>query len=167
MNLKEAVYFLECLAKGFSPFDGETINNDSLLNDVRCVRTFYEIRDFLIETQKEDQPKIKKAPFVLKIKEGIADKPMAITSFVERINEVNNDDNMKRITRTPIMKWLFENEYLEMDEQGNKCITQKGKENGIFYDKRFSSSGREYDVITYPVSVMETILNLIETGDIA
>ena len=167
MDKKDAVYFLECLAKGFNPFTGEEIDNDSVVNDVKFVRKFYEIRDFLQENVGEEkEPKVKKTPFVLKTKEGIVYKPMAISVFVDRINEVNLEENMKKFTRTPIMDWLFANGFLALDEDNQKYITDKGLEAGIFYDHRVSSSGREYDVIMYSVELLNHILDLIESGDI-
>ena len=167
MDKKDAVYFLECLAKGFNPFTGDELNDDSILNDVKFVRKFYELRDYLADNVEEErEPKIKKIPFAFKTKEGIATRPMAISVFVDRINEVNLEENMKKFTRTAIMDWLYENEYLALDEDNNKYITEKGMNAGIFYDHRVSGSGREYDVIVYPVSLLNTILDLIESGEI-
>ena len=167
MDKKDAVYFLECLAKGSNPFTGDEIDNDSVINDVRFVRKFYELRDFLQENDEEEKkPKVKKVPFVFKTKEGIVYKPMAISVFVDKINEVNLEENMKRFTRTPIMGWLFGNDYLELDKDNQKYITEKGLEAGIFYDHRVSSSGREYNVIMYSVDLLNHILDLIESGDI-
>ena len=79
----------------------------------------------------------------------------------------NLEENMKKFTRTAIMDWLYENGYLAKDEDGNKYITEKGMNAGIYYDHRVSSNGREYDVITYPVSLLNTILDLMESGEIA
>ena len=168
MDKKDAVYFLECLAKGFNPFTGDELNDDSILNDVKFVRKFYELRDYLADNiEEEREPKIKKVPFAFKTKEGIATRPMAISVFVDRINEVNLEENMKKFTRTAVMDWLYENEYLALDEDNNKYITEKGMNAGIFYDHRVSGNGREYDVIVYPVSLLNTILDLIESGEIA
>ena len=74
---------------------------------------------------------------------------------------------MKKFTRTPIMNWLVENGYLALDVDNFKYITSKGKNAGIYYDHRVSGSGREYDVIMYPVSILNTILDLIQSGEIA
>ena len=168
MDKKEAVYFVECLAKGFNPFTGAEIGNDSVLNDVKFVRKFYELKDYLNDNFEDEYvPKIKKVPFVLKTKEGIATKPMAISNFVDKINEVNLEENMKKFTRTAIMDWLYENEYLALDEDHSKYITEKGISAGIFYEHRVSGSGREYDVILYPVSLLNTILDLMESGVIS
>ena len=168
MDKKDAVYFLECLAKGFNPFTGDEIENDSVVNDVKFVRKFYELRDYLVENMEEErEPRVKKVPFVFKTKDGIVTKPMAISVFVDRINEANLEENMKKFTRTAIMDWLFENDYLAKDEDGTKYITEKGMNAGIYYDHRVSGNGREYDVITYPVSLLNTILDLMESGEIA
>ena len=91
---------------------------------------------------------------------------MALSVFVDRINEVNLEENMKRFTRTPITNWLFDNGYLALDDNNQKYITDKGLSEGIYYDHRVSSSGREYDVITYSVELLNHILNMIESGDI-
>lgn len=163
MDKKDAVYFLDCLAKGFNPFNGESIENESMFNDIRFVRTLYELRDFINETVGD--ARIKKTPFVLKTKEGIISGPMNMTAFVDKINEVNLEENMKKLTRTGIMDWIYENEYLEQDDD-KKIITEKGKEVGIYLDHRMSIYGRVYDVILYPASFLEHILDLIESGEI-
>ena len=167
MEKKEAVNFLECLAKGRNPFDGYQISEESILNDVRFVRMFYELRDYIVDNiEEEREPKVKKMPFVLKTKEGIIDRASNMSNFIDRINQVNLEENMKRFTRTPVMNWLIENGYLVVQED-KKCITAKGNEAGIYYDYRFSSSGREYEVIMYPPEFLRYLLDSIESGEIA
>ena len=168
MDKKDTLNILDNLARGLNPFTGESIENDSILNDVRIVRKFYELRDYIAENVEEErEPRIKKVPFLFKTKEGIATKPMAISAFVDKINEVNQEENMKKFTRTVIMNWLLENDYLAFDEDNNKYITEKGINAGIFYNHKISGNGREYDIITYPVSLLNNILDLIESGEIA
>lgn len=168
MDKKEAVSFVECLAKGVNPFTKAIIKNDSILNDVKFVRKFYELKDYLDENlDDKTEPRARKSPFKLKTIEGIVTRPTAISYFVDKINETNLEENMKKFTRTPIMNWLFENGYLALDVDNFKYITAKGKNAGIYYDHRVSGSGREYDVIMYPVSMLNTILDLIQSGEIA
>ena len=168
MDKKEAVSFVECLANGVNPFTKAMIQTDSILNDVKFVRKFYELKDYLSENLEEKvELKTRKSPFELKTKEGIVTRPTAISYFVDKINETNLEENMKKFTRTPIMNWLVENGYLALDVDNFKYITSKGKNAGIYYDHRVSGSGREYDVIMYPVSILNTILDLIQSGEIA
>lgn len=164
MEKKEALCFLECLAKGFNPFTGEELENESVFNDVRVVRKLYELRDYLNEAIED--AKIKKLPFVLKTKEGIVDGPMNISAFIDKINEINLEENMKKFTRTAVMDWLFENEYLVQDDD-KKRITEKGENAGIHVDHRVSMYGKEYEVILYPEELLTHILDLIESGEIA
>ncbi len=164
MEKKEALCFLECLAKGLNPFTGEELENESVFNDVRIVRKLYELRDYLNESIED--AKIKKLPFVLKTKEGIVDGPMNISAFVDRINEINLEENMKKFTRTAVMDWLYENEYLVQDDD-KKRITEKGENVGIRVDHRVSMYGKEYEVILYPEELLSHILDLIESGEIA
>lgn len=44
MDKKEAVSFVECLAKGVNPFTKAIIKNDSVLNDVKFVRNSMSLR---------------------------------------------------------------------------------------------------------------------------
>ena len=164
MEKKEALCFLECLAKGFNPFTGEELENESVFNDVRVVRKLYELRDYLNESIED--AKIKKLPFVLKTKEGIVDGPMNISAFIDKINEINLEENMKKFTRTAVMDWLYENEYLVQDDD-KKRITEKGENAGIHVDHRVSMYGKEYEVILYPEELLTHILDLIESGEIA
>ena len=164
MERKEAIYFLDCLVKGFNPFSGEELGEDSVINDVKFVRAFYALKDFIEENVEEE--KIKKVPFVLKTKEGIVNGPMNITVFIDKINEVNLEESMKKFTRTAVMDWLYENDYLVVVDD-KKQITEKGKEAGICADHRVSMYGKEYEVIMYPADFLNHILDLIESGEIA
>lgn len=74
MNKKEAIYFLDCLAKGFNPMSGEEIEDNSIFNDVQFVRKLYAIKDFISENI--DEKKIKRKPFVLKNKIGVVNSPI-------------------------------------------------------------------------------------------
>lgn len=164
MNKKEAVYLIDCLAKGFDPFSGDSIESESVFNNVAFVRKLYELRDYINENIEE--ARIKKEPFSLKTKEGIVDGPMNITSFIDRINEVNFDENMKKFTRTPVMDWIYQEGYLIL-EGDKKNVTEKGKGAGIYFDHRVSLYGKQYDVILYPEDFLKHILDLIEKEEIA
>ena len=164
MEKKEALCFLECLAKGFNPFTGEELEEESAFNDVRIVRKLYELRDYLNEAIED--VKVKKSPFILKTKEGIVNGPMNISAFIDKINEVNLEENMKKFTRTAVMDWLFDNEYLTQEDD-KKRITEKGENAGIYVDHRVSMYGKDYEVILYPPELLNHILDLIESGEIA
>lgn len=164
MDKKDAIYLLDCLIKGFNPFNGEEIGDDSIINNAKFIRAFYELKHFIEESVAEE--KIRKEPFSFKTREGIVKGPMNITAFIDKINEVNLTDNMKKFTRTSVMDWLYDNNYLVlMDDK--KQITEKGKEAGICYDHRVSMYGKEYEIILYPEKLLNHILDLIESGEIA
>lgn len=163
MNKKEAIYFLDCLAKGFSPMSGEEIEDNSIFNDVQFVRKLYAIKDFISENI--DEKKIKRKPFVLKNKIGVVNSPMNMTNFINRINEFNADDHMKKMSNNGVMNWLIENGYI-VYVNGQKQISQKGEEAGIFIEHKLTIYGKEYNVITYPENLLNHILDLIEVKKI-
>ncbi len=163
MTKNEALYFLECLAKGLNPFNGEKLENESIFNDVNMVRALYEIRNFMDYEIKNK--KTKKEPFTLLRKEGIVDGPMNISTFVKKINEVNSGTKMKKFNRKVLINWLIQNDYLFL-ENGKKRITNKGKNSGIYVLHRVSNNGKAYDVITYPEKFLNYILELIGSGKI-
>lgn len=163
MNKKDAINFIECLAMGFNPFSGERLEKESVFNDIHFVRTMFELKDYLQDHLISE--KINKIEFVLKTRDGIAEKPMNITDFVNKINNLNAEENMKKLPRKSVINWLVSNEYL-IAEEGKKKISEKGTEAGLFYKHKVSIYGIGYDIIMYPVSVLEHILDLIKDGEI-
>ena len=164
MKKTEAVYIIDCIAKGIDPITGEMAEDGSFINDVSFVRKMFEIKDFIIENIEDEE--IVKTPFTLTNRENIVDCPTSMSVFVEKINEANSIEGMKKMTRTPILGWLLDNGYLEKID-GKTRIASKGSEAGIFYEKRVRYGGREYDVITYPEEMQMHILDLIESGEIS
>lgn len=164
MDKNEAIEFLNSLVRGFDPFTGVQLPDDSAFNDIKYVRAFYELKSF-IEAISNKNNSTKKNPFIFKTKEGIVSGPSCISNFINKINEANVEENMKPFSRKPVQKWLLDNGYIAKQD-GKTIITQKGQASGIYYELR-EVRGATIRIVMYPKDLLIVILDLIESGYIS
>jgi ATP-dependent DNA helicase RecQ len=89
-----------------------------------------------------------------------------INQFVERLNELRDEQQMKRLAATHLTVRLKDEGYLE--ERYNSLlgrnvitVTEKGLKIGISASKRISEKGNEYEVLQYNVEAQEYLLSII------
>lgn len=103
----------------------------------------------------EKKGKSRKANFHLteEILAGIRYVPeTTISDFVSQINELRDENAMKRLTIKSLTEKLLEEGCFEQRFQNGytrKILTEKGKENGIRSEERISSNGNPYEVFLY------------------
>lgn len=93
-----------------------------------------------------------------------------ISHFVEQLNQLRDEQLMKRLTATFLTSKLREAGYLA--EQYNTMLgrnisvaTEKGKQFGITSSKRISEKGNEYEVLMYNEEAQRSLLTLIPSID--
>ena len=165
---EEMLNYVDSLAAGVDPLTGEILTSDTVLNRPDVIRMLYSVKDFInsVEIKESKKVKNKKTSFELKTFDGIIDDDSTISDFVYRINEANADENMKKFNYKAIVKWLIEEEYLELLEDGKKTPTKKGEQIGLHKENRINMYGRTYEVILYNSNAQEFILNNISNGNI-
>ncbi len=91
---------------------------------------------------------------------------ITISQFVERLNELREEQRMKRLAATHLTVRLKEAGYLE--ERYNSSlgrnvmtVTAKGTKIGISTSKRISEKGNEYEVLMYNEEAQRRLLNII------
>lgn len=100
----------------------------------------------------------------------ISKEALPITHFCEVISESICHDNMKKLSRKPIINWLIENEYLLEEEVGGvkrKRAGKKASQIGIYEEKRTGYKG-EYLVVLYSEDaqryIINNLINILESG---
>lgn len=92
---------------------------------------------------------------------------LPISEIAKRLNNVIDNDNMKKISYKVLLAWLIEQEYIVEDIfNGNKLRrpTEKGKKSGIRLDKRRSAiRGAEYFVTLYSPDMQRIIIENVNT----
>lgn len=162
VNKEECIKFIYDLANGIDPKTGELISDESILNRADVIRTLFAIKEYL-ESESKPETKSPKVPFKLTNTNVITEGDINISSFVNKINEMNCFGNMKKAGYKVIVEWLLQENYLFINDDNRKEPTQKGLENGISYKLKFNSSGRPYYVIEYNANAQRIILtNIIE-----
>lgn len=85
----------------------------------------------------------------------------SLSDFVGQINDLRDDEIMKRLTIKSVEQMLIEKIYLE--EQfyngiSRKTVTEQGKAFGIETEKRISEKGNEYEVLFYTQKAQREIV---------
>lgn len=138
-HLQKTYKIMKKLSKGIDPISNIRFSDYDLLNDELLKNTFIDVCDFLEILEKEYYGITnKKIPFKIvdidAIKNIISDKPIIITAFVNKINNVNKLDYMKKLQTKDITSWLLKYGYLKEEVVNNKIrrlTTKVGEQIGI------------------------------------
>jgi hypothetical protein len=162
---------IDKLANGFDPYNNTELPDDVLLNDPRLIRCFYHVSkklDEIIsnggEVGKRDEKNL--PPFTIteeqKSKIAISETPLAITHFVDRINEAVDISVMKKCKTTVITEWLVEKGFFNevvINDKRRKIVTGKCAAVGIFEEERQSFQGFTYRATLYSAEAQRFILD--------
>jgi hypothetical protein len=170
-TMERARMYLSKLANGTDPITGQELPEDTILNNVRLARCFFYTADVLrqvIENGGEIKPakKAKRAAFSLtpaqaaEIQTSAA--PLRISEFVERLNSVIDQEQVKKISTTTITNWLLKKGFLQevVNDAGKKSRlpTEQGRGIGLSAEERQSTYG-PYMAVLYDASAQGFILD--------
>lgn len=84
-----------------------------------------------------------------------------ITNLVKYINDTLANEDMHKLTTVELGRWLTENGYLELPEDGrNRIATSKGADLGITTEKRVKQAdGEIYYINFYPQAAQQFIFD--------
>ncbi len=172
-KLKRAKMYMEKLADGINPLDDTEVEESDTINNVRLSRCFFYVADILRQVIENGgvvkKERRAKQPFFItdQALENFAysDEPIPITHVVERINNLINQDEMKKLFYKIVIDWLKEVGLLE-DANGRfgtarTCPTEQGKSIGISIERRVGTRG-EYFITYYNRNAQEFIINHIQ-----
>lgn len=160
-TIKRAKMYIDYLAKGINPLNGQTINDNDIINNVRISRCLYFVGDILQNVidnggTKNNKKKEKKIPFSIsenkKAHFDFSSSPISISEIAYRLNVLRESENMIKLQARHFNIWLISLGLLEeiVNEEGNirKRPTQIGIDIGISVEER-SNPYRIYHVVVY------------------
>ena len=159
-TLERAKMYMEKLANGINPIDGNVIPDEDVVNNVRLSRCFFYVADVLRQVIDNGgvapQKKVKKEQFTLSVERRNAfefsETPIPITEISKRINNLSTNENMNTLGYKTIREWLESLGMLEDALDGNgkttKRPTPQGESIGISLESRTSMTG-VYFVVVY------------------
>ena len=171
--LYRAKNYMDKLANGINPLNDQALEEDDVVNNVRLSRCFFYVSDILrqvIENGGCVQKSRKKRTAFSVSDEALcgfeySDEPISITHVVGRINNLINQNEMKKLSYKMVSNWLKEMGLLEdaAGRYGNArtCPTELGREIGISIERRIGSRG-EYFATYYNRNAQEFIVNHIQ-----
>lgn len=124
-----------------------------------------------VSTAKKGKSKKTKTDFVMT--EELAEQihysdRVSLSDFVGQINDLRDDEIMKRLTIKSVEQWLTDAGYLEvwfLNGVPRKRLTEEGEAFGIEAEKRLSEKGNEYDVFYYTGKAQRGIVEwLLQVG---
>lgn len=118
------------------------------------------------KTNKSGITKAKKAEFYLTPNQAerfpYAEKYLA-TEISEKLNELRDDQTIKKISGAEIFRRMEENEYVSqkyVEGKWKKIVSEKGAKAGLFIDMRTSKTGTEYEDVYYNKEAQKMIIKI-------
>lgn len=173
-KLYTAKLYMDKLANGMNPFDGEDLPEDEFLNDVRLCRAFTLVSDVLDRVLENGgrvsgSGKVRKLPFRITDDQRnsilLTEEAVGISVIASRIRRVL-DDNVKSLSSLSISNWLEAEGLLKRVEKDGKTIkmaTEDGNMLGIYTtemtyaDKHYHKTLYEMNAQVYIVSNLDMI----------
>lgn len=171
--LKRAKTYLEQLAHGFDPISGESLPNDTVLNNVRISRCFFFVTEILqqvIDNGGKVVSTARKSNLPFKITEEqkskivISDEPIQISEFTNRINEQVDETTQGKLKVTVFGTWLVEKGFMKIEIRNNKkhkLPTDAGAKLGIVAEWR-DYEDRSYYKATYSRQAQQFLLDHLD-----
>ena len=169
--LKHAKEYIENMANGINPLTGESVKDDDLINNVRRSRCLFYFNDVLgnvlsnggINNKKQKKIKFNISRETIN-KYQYSEIDLPISKIVEKINELNDNENMYKLKASKVCDWLIDIGLLvetEFNGKKFKIPTEQGEEMGMYLEHRMGYSG-EYVIVLYPRKMQEFIIDNFE-----
>ncbi|MBE6933365.1 MAG: hypothetical protein E7464_08305 [Ruminococcaceae bacterium] len=167
--MQRAKMYMDKLAQGVDPISGQSLSDDSALNNVRLTRCFFYVADVLgrvISNGGVIGQRSGAARFVITPEQisrvKIMDKPIRITEFTELLYQAVDDPEMKRPSVKKITDWLLAKGLLVkkngVDGNSHRIPSEQGIQMGMSTRLRQSRDG-EYQAVYYDKNMQRFLLD--------
>lgn len=165
--------FIDMLANGVNPLDGKPVSEGDIVNNVRISRCLFYVSDILRQIIENGgitkATKSGKKPFSLTDEQLqffiYSKKSIPISEIAKRLNDLQDDEDMKKLSHTNFYGWLLDNGILcEVETKSGKKAkrpTPKGNELGVTVETRIGKNG-EYPVTVYNMDAQKLIIDNFE-----
>lgn len=174
-KLGVAQMYIEKLANGIDPLTDREVQENDIINNVRISRCLFYVADVLKRVQESGyaaQTKSKKKyAFVLGFEARknfeYSETPITISEITRRINELIDQEKMKKLSYKNVVNWLVEIGLLieSVNSAGKKVRypTYEGTTVGISVEQRVGDNGR-YQVVVYNKDAQKFILDNLDSA---
>lgn len=168
--MQRAKTYMDKLANGINPLDDTTLSENDIVNNVRISRCLFYVSDVLRQVIENggniSKKKTPKENFNISFEDvqkfSFSNTPIPVSEIAKRINEINPNDNMKKISYRHITDWLIGIEMLYLvtkpDGKTVKRPTENGNQLGITTELRHGMNGN-YTVVLYDRNAQQFIID--------
>ena len=174
-KIERAKMYMDKLANGINPIDDTMVPDEDIINNVRLSRCFFFVSDVLrqvIENGRTNPIAVKRPqklpleiPFEKRCQFDYSEKPIPASEIARRVNNLADNENMKKLTYSSIFSWLADIGRIEEVSTSNgkhiKRPTEIGRENGISVEDRISNNG-PYQVVVYSTAAQHFIMDNLD-----
>lgn len=173
-TLQRAKMYIDHLANGMNPLNGQTLPDGDIVNNVRVSRCLFYVSNVLQQVIEnggtvKKKTKTQKQPFYLddiqRQQFSISQTPIPVSEITKRLNSLIDTENMISLKYQSILGWLINTGFLatqtDYDGKIKKYPTEAGKSIGIQMEHRMGVRG-EYDVIVYYPEAQQFLLDNLD-----
>ncbi len=176
-RIQRAKMYMEKLANGINPIDDTMAPEEDIINHVRLSRCFFFVAGVLQQVIENGgirpaiaPKKSQKRPFELPLEErnrfSYSEDPVAASEIARRMNNLVNDENMRKFSYSEIIDWLVELEMMELiprpDGKQTRRPTRTGEEIGISVEERIHNNN-PYQVVVYNAAAQRFIVENLDS----
>ena len=169
--MQRAKVYMDKLAQGIDPISDQEMPEDSVLNNVRLARCFFYVSGVLdqVIANGGNVKKTPKKDFYVTEEElrriAVSQEPTQITQFVDRIMNVINDPDRKKLKTTTITDWLIEKGFMTKqpaaDGKAKRLTTAMGEQIGLTVKLREGQFGT-YQAVLYSEDAQRFLLDHLQ-----
>ena len=171
-KLEVAIKYVDRISKGCNPVNNLPLEEKEALNNPNVMRCMEFIKEVLTVVEQNDgvigkieqvlQDKYTGFPYEI-LKDFKYEEDKQITYLIKQIYAPIMDENIKMIPTKRITDWLIQAGYLQEEfsekyDKKVKVVTEKGKELGLYNEKR-EARGMHYLAVVYGKKAQEYIVN--------
>ena len=170
-KMQYAKNYIDQLANGINPLNGEPIRDDDIVNNIHISRCLFYVSFVLQNSIENDKNSSKnKLPFNISAEQlskfQFSDDGITISEIVKRINNLVDLETFKKLQYTVISDWLVDIGMLEVitksDGKHSKRPTKQGEDLGIKTEQKTGYNG-PYVAVTYNREAQQFIIdNLLD-----
>ena len=172
-HVERARVYMQKLAQGINPLDDSPVPEQELINHVRLSRCFFFVADVLGQVLAEETAAPKRVtkrpfslPFELRDTFDFSQEPIGITELTRRINDLIDQQEMKKLPTTALTDWLKEvgllQEQIAADGRSRTMPTERGRSMGICSQERMGQYGA-YTAVVYDLPMQRFILDNLDS----
>ena len=164
--------FIDKMAQGINPINGEKLPATDLLNNVRVSRCLYLVSDYLRQIIENgglhvDPPRRSCVPFALSpeavVQFPFSDTPLTLQDLVNRLNSLTGRSDMASLHPQSLTAALAEKGLLEVSVQAKTqtvSVTQEGLAAGLLMQEK-RLAGSVCQVLTLDLQAQALVLDLL------